>query len=135
MRQILNHSTLKKTILKKWKLHESLDVAVFEVDRPIGEDLGWASLRELTNSEVMETPFEISVAGYSAYKRFLSYYTRQEKDMFTMRGPVLKIIKDSIYYDVDTSGGQSGSGITKFENNTLESYGVHYGNQKPSRRQ
>ena len=120
-----NHSTLKKTALKKWKLHESLDVAVFEVDRPIGEDLGWASLRELTNSEVMEAPFEISVAGYPAYKRFLSYYTRQEKDMFTMRGPVLKIIKDSIYYDVDTSGGQSGSGITRFENNTLESYGVH----------
>lgn len=122
---ITNDSVLKKTILKKWKLHDYLDVAVFEIDRPIGEDLGWASLRELTNSEVIESPFEVSVTGYPAYKRFLSYYTKQEKDMFTMRGPVLKITKDSIYYDVDTSGGQSGSGITRFENDTLESYGIH----------
>lgn len=120
-----SNSTLKKTTIKKWKAHDSLDVAVFEVDRPVGEDIGWASLRELTMTEVMDSPFEVSVTGYPAYKRFLSYYRKQEKDMFTMSGPILKIMDSSIYYDVDTSGGQSGSGITKFENNTLESYGVH----------
>lgn len=120
-----NNFTLKKTSIKKWKAHDSLDVAVFELDRPVGDDIGWASLRELTTTEVMDSPFEVSVTGYPAYKRFLSYYRKQENDMFTMYGPVLKIIGSSIYYDVDTSGGQSGSGITKFENNILESYGVH----------
>lgn len=119
------NSVLKKTILKDWKSHESRDVAIFEIDRPVGEELGWASLRALKASEVMENPFEVSVTGYPAYKRFFSYYTKQEKELFTMRGPVNKVTNGSIYYDIDTSGGQSGAGITRFEDDILESYGVH----------
>lgn len=120
-----NNSVLKKTTLKNWKTHEFLDLAIFEVDRPVGDELGWASLRALKDSDVMEKPFEVSITGYPAHKRFLSYYLRTEKDMFTMRGPINKLDKNFIYYNVDTSGGQSGAGITRFEDEILESYGVH----------
>ena len=73
----------------------------------------------------MERPFEVSITGYPSHKRFLSYYLKTEEDMFTMQGPINKLDRKFIYYNIDTSAGQSGAGITRFQHEILESYGVH----------
>lgn len=60
-----SRSVLKRTVLKSWKSHDSLDVAVFEIDRAAGSELGWASLRAIDSSKLLGASF--SVTGYPAH--------------------------------------------------------------------
>ncbi|MBT5390690.1 MAG: hypothetical protein HOL16_08365 [Alphaproteobacteria bacterium] len=47
--------------------------------------------------------------------------------MITMKGPVIKVDDKRIFYDIDTSGGQSGSGVYDVSDNPTARYVLTYG--------
>lgn len=120
------NSVLKKTYAKRVIVHDTLDLALLELNLPVGLELGWAGLREASEKEVFEEDFLVTIAGYPGQKRFPSYYWRQERDMFKMDGTVHKIEGDDISYLIDTSRGQSGAGLWRIMNGEkVEGYGIH----------
>ena len=120
------NSVLKKTHAKRVIVHDTLDLAILELNLPVGLELGWAGLREASEEDVFEENFLVTVAGYPGQKRFPSYYWRQERDMFKMEGTVNRIERDEISYLIDTSRGQSGAGLWRIVNGErVEGYGIH----------
>ena len=119
-------SVLKKTYAKRVITHDTLDLALLELNIPVGLELGWAGLREASEKEVFEEDFLVTISGYPGQKRFPSYYWRQEREMFKMEGTVHRIEEDEISYLIDTSRGQSGAGLWRIlDGERIEGYGIH----------
>jgi len=119
------NSVLRKTFAKNIFVHEELDLALLELNSPVGLELGWAGLREASEKDVFGQDFLVTVSGYPGQKSFLSYYGQQERRMFQMEGTVSKIVDDHISYLLDTSRGQSGAGIWRRLEDRVEGYGIH----------
>ncbi len=101
--------------LKSYVEEESFkqDMALIILDQPIGEDLGWASVREL------ELPSKIKIAGYPGDK--------PRGTMWEVICPADKIEESIIHHRCDTYGGMSGSGIQlpELEDNLVTITGIH----------
>ena len=91
---------------------DSNDLGVLFLEHKLGNETGWATLEVLSDQQ-HENRY-VRVTGYP--------YERQEDlspYMYTMQG-LIKVIKPSkIYYDIDTSGGQSGSGVCVEDGNNI----------------
>ena len=108
-------------------LDKDYDYAILELEQNIGDKTGWASLGLLDEQKYLDDSFSVHITGYPAYKRLSSYIFSQEQDMFDMEGKFTKIEPKRLYYDIDTSGGQSGSGIWNQigKDAIVNCYGVH----------
>lgn len=122
--QIIIHPNYMKTLdnpmeNKKW------DLALLKFNNDtIGRKFGWASLKIL---EKTQKGMKIHISGYPAQKTFSSYLTHKKYEyaLFDMEGSIKYIDDFNIYYDIDTSGGQSGSGLWNEMNGDVYCYGMH----------
>ncbi len=89
------------------------DMAMVILDRPIGDDLGWAGLREAKDLS------PIRIMGYPGDK--------PKGTMWEVECPTEKIEEGIILHKCDTYGGMSGSGIQSLDHNNdyLTLVGVH----------
>ncbi|MGI4851815.1 MAG: trypsin-like serine peptidase [Janthinobacterium lividum] len=104
---------------------DNYDFGIVKLGHSIGYDLGWASLSVLKTKELEQ--LRVNVTGYPASKGFFNYLrNRQVYDMYTMAGPITSVKKNKFYYQIDTSGGQSGAGVWALnEADEVECFGVH----------
>ena len=105
---------------------QSCDLALFVLDHSIGDRIGWHGLSYLPNDSAALSG-EISIAGYpadisdTAFQHDETRHTGAFKKMWRMANVTNKNNQSEIvpveysdtnlYYLIDTSGGQSGSGI------------------------
>lgn len=104
---------------------ENYDFGIVKLGEDTGKEIGWASLRAPEHNELES--MHVSITGYPASKSpFNMAFSIPSYNMYTMSGPIKKISKHKIYYNVDTSGGQSGSGVWRInQEGKVECVGVH----------
>lgn len=76
------------------------DIAMLTLDKNFGTTLGQARIIALDD----EKKPNVTISGYPAEPG-------KGQQMYSMTGPILENKQNMTFYDVDTSGGQSGSGI------------------------
>ena len=94
---------VKAHTFKKW-VHEhnkNFDMALLVLDRSIGSEIGWSGLLSLDDESLLKE--EVHVTGYPGDKGFTK--------MMTMSHKLKSVELEQFYYEIDTYGGQSGSGI------------------------
>lgn len=103
----------------EWGEKESqyYDYALVKLADPVGEKAGHASLKVLEEEAFFEA--KVNVTGYPGDK------VREYPQMYTMEGPIKAVTEHQIFYDVDTSPGQSGSGVWRREDKDIQVVGVH----------
>lgn len=103
-------SVISFMIHPKWISDESphYDYALLRLETHIGDEAGHASLMAFETASLLNT--EVNVTGYPADKLVNGF-----PQMYTMPGPVKHVGDKKFYYDIDTSGGQSGSGVWAFD--------------------
>ncbi|CAO5679112.1 MAG: hypothetical protein HEEMFOPI_01226 [Holosporales bacterium] len=120
---------------RQWveNLNQDFDIALLILDNPIGLTMGWLSMKALL------TPLEainITIAGYPGYvnedkvkdiyKEEAKLITKNYRKMWMMSGPMTSFLSKRIGYQIDTSGGQSGSAIFYCDKGgTIYVIGVH----------
>lgn len=122
---------LKKCFSSKFIVHpeylnndENYDFAVISLEENIGNKLGWGSLRVFNDQELDGAL--VNVSGYPGTKGFFNtLFSRASYEMYTMEGKIVSVRKHKIYYHLDTSGGQSGSGVWILNDQVPECLAVH----------
>ncbi|HQS83536.1 MAG: hypothetical protein B7Y25_05895 [Alphaproteobacteria bacterium 16-39-46] len=104
---------------------ENYDFGIVKLGEDTGREVGWASLKSPDHNELES--MQVNVTGYPASKSpFNMAFHIPSYNMYTMSGLIKKISKHKIYYDIDTSGGQSGSGVWRInQDKKIECVGVH----------
>lgn len=94
---------VKAHTFKQWvnEHNKSFDIALLVLDRSIGSEIGWSGLLSLDDESLLKE--EVHVTGYPGDKGFTK--------MMTMSQKLKSVEPEQFYYDIDTYGGQSGSGI------------------------
>jgi len=112
--------------------NEFYDIAILNLKEDIGSQLGFAALSLIDPSQINLSLFRVHVAGFPASKTFRSYFFQQERCLYDMEGSIIQLDDKKIYYDIDTSGGQSGAGIwnlqtvgERLEDQIMLCYGIH----------
>ena len=82
------------------------DIAAIKLDRPIGEQTGWLGLTDMTSGA-------ITITGYPG---------EFQRQMYTMSGTIASVTTNNTFYTIDTTGGNSGSGVY---NNNNQIVAVH----------
>jgi V8-like Glu-specific endopeptidase len=77
------------------------DMALLVLNKPIGYNTGWCGLLAATTKDLQNDP--VNITGYPGDKGF--------NQMWSMSGPLKAIQAEELIYEIDTYGGQSGSGI------------------------
>lgn len=104
---------------------EKWDIALLKLKKDIGTKLGWTSLKIFDEDNILSV--KVHVSGYPAQKSFNSYLFQEEYGMFDHEGDIVLIDDSKIYYNIDTSAGQSGAGIWSQKNEEIYCYGIHTG--------
>lgn len=88
----------------------------------IGHETGWARLRVFDDDQLLEG-LNVDITGYP-YDKF---DLQGNPYMYTMSGPVKVATPNRFYYHVDTSGGQSGSGVCVLDaiSGNIDCLGIH----------
>lgn len=109
-------SVSKFMIHEKWVSDEAanFDYALIKLADPIGEKTGHASLRVLDPEKLRA--LEINVTGYPGDR-----FVRGKAQMYTMSGRIKHLSERKFFYEIDTSGGQSGSGVWSLIENSNKS--------------
>lgn len=115
---------IKKSLLSnEWRTYqdEDHDIGIAILDSNYKAE-SYGNLRVLSDDELLNLVVRIS--GYPGDKRDkkgLPY-------MYTMHGPIVTIKKNKFYYRIDTTGGQSGSGVlveNDFQKKINSCVGIH----------
>lgn len=98
-----------------WTSNEetSDDIGIIKLEKPIGYKTGTLSL-----SKSLSTSTQISISGYPSDVQTVT----RSHNMWTISGSIKSLTQDFIYYDLDSTGGQSGSPIYNQSNQVV---GVH----------
>ncbi|MBA3814806.1 MAG: trypsin-like serine protease [Alphaproteobacteria bacterium] len=100
------------------KNDENFDFSLINLKDDIGNKLGWASIKVFDDKELDKK--RVNISGYPGTKGFFNtLLDRPSYRMYTMEGTILSVKKHKIYYDVDTSGGQSGSAVWALDLNGI----------------
>ncbi|MFP7487274.1 trypsin-like serine protease [Priestia filamentosa] len=94
------------------------DYAVVKVAEPIGKEAGVLKVKE---AEQKNNKAPIKIIGYP----FDKYMETSKMSQFEMSGNIVDEDTNAVYYDIDTTEGQSGAPILNSENKII---GVHSGN-------
>jgi V8-like Glu-specific endopeptidase len=108
---------VKVYTFKQWKNSQdkSYDMALLLLDHSLGHTLGWSGLLCLDDETVLKE--KVTITGYPGDKGFTK--------MMTMSHKIKTAKAEEFYYDIDTYGGQSGSGICINHRGNLHTLGVH----------
>lgn len=92
--------------VKGWKegRDSRFDMGMLILDRDLGEETGWYGLS--TDTDKFLESLKVNVTGYPGDKDKGS-----GTQMWTMSGAIAKIYPEQFTYTLDTTGGQSGSGV------------------------
>lgn len=90
------------------------DLALFILDKAIGLEFGWGGMMSLEPNSIQSRP-QVEIHGYPR-DSLKEGDCKCKGRMYGMRGPVLGYETDEdkkgkLYHGIDTTGGQSGSGI------------------------
>ena len=91
-------------------------------DKNIGKETGWARLKILDDTHLLQG-LNVDITGYPRDK-----FVGVDPYMYTMNGPVKVVHHNRFYYDIDTSGGQSGSGVCTTDvvgGDIIDCLGIH----------
>lgn len=105
------------------------DFGLVKLDVPVGKTAGWASVRAYEESQLSK--LKVNITGYPAIKNPMSAISygllrTGSYNMYTMEGPIKAITVNRIFYLIDTSGGQSGSGVwVTNPEGIIECVGIH----------
>lgn len=115
--------TYKQWVNPSERDSQSFDLALFILDHSIGDEIGWHGLCAL-HQDSLPLKGEVSIAAYPAEvvdTAFPDHETKRGgefKKMWRMMNKnhdhtviPMEISPTRVYYQIDTSGGQSGSGI------------------------
>ncbi len=104
---------------------DNYDFGIVKLPMDLGLKAGYASVVVLED-EILEQS-RVSISGYPGHKGVIStFFDKPVYDMYTMSGPITSVKKQKFYYGIDTSGGQSGSGVwIREEDDTISCYGIH----------
>lgn len=98
------------------------DMGMLVLNKDVGEETGWLGLSEDTDRTLQS--LTVNVTGYPGEK--------PSPQMWTMSGKIKSVFAEQFTYTLDTTGGQSGSGVwTEFSN--LPGYycvGIHTSGQR-----
>lgn len=117
---------LNTSVPPKYLQNNSLyDYGLLKLDDNIGSKIGYASLVVVDDTEL--TDAVVNVTGYPGYVgAFRHLMKRAVFSMYTASGQIKFVDNSMIRYQIDTSGGQSGSGVWVLnENNVVECCGIH----------
>lgn len=117
---------IKTSVHQKYLQNDSLyDYGVVKLDDSIGSEVGYASIVVADDTELVGTT--VNVTGYPGYiGAFRHLIKRDTFVMYTSSGQIKSVDKHMIRYHIDTSGGQSGSGVWFLnEYNIVDCCGVH----------
>ncbi len=92
-----------------WKDREDpeFDMGMLVLNRDVGEETGWLGLSEDTDRTLHS--LTVNVTGYPGEK--------PSPQMWTMSGKIKSVFPEQFTYTLDTTGGQSGSGVwTEYSN-------------------
>ena len=84
--------------------YEKYDYAVLVLDTPVGYQTGWLGIGVFDNNDELNR-IHVNVTGYPGDK-----CNPNDHQMWTMENKVLAVQDETFHYDIDTYGGQSGSG-------------------------
>ena len=114
---------------KKFKVHRKYydsenydyDISVLVLEEQIGHQTGWSRLAVFDDNRLLEG-LSINITGYPYHK-----FELDQPYMYTMNGSVMIAHQNRFYYDVDTSPGQSGSGVyvINTESEIIDCLGIH----------
>ena len=110
---------------------ENYDFGVIKLKENVGEEIGWASIRVLEDALLKGKL--VNVTGYPGTKGiFNTLRTLPSYSMYSMEGEIVSVKKHKFYYHIDTSGGQSGSGVWVIGQDGIpECLGVHTTGKSP----
>jgi len=94
------------------------DYALLTLNTAVGNQTGWYGMVHYSDDFLDGEP-NIQIGGYPADKAWGTQW--QET------GPILAYTDNHYFYDIDTYGGQSGSGATRIYNGDWCVTGVHHG--------
>lgn len=92
------------------------DLGVVQLDRPIGEQLGWFGLAAWTDGELTKQP--VTITGYPLDRGNASRQYEHSRNLLVTQ-------PHRIEYDIDTYGGQSGAPIWLREPRGVFAVGIH----------
>lgn len=121
---LLVHEKWQKNDKKK----DDYDFGMVILDASIGNIIGWSGLLSLPDVLLKEWP--VSITGYPGEKGSGNYYSTQ---MWGMRETITNITPEKLFYKIETSEGQSGSGICGAQWPEYEGFytvGIHTGQEK-----
>ncbi len=96
----------------------SSDMAILELNEPVVNNWGTFGFNDPFDDKGTES-LKVNVTGYPGDPGDC-------KSMYTMEGPVVNIGEDRVFYNIDTSRGQSGSGVwSKDEEDDYSCHAVH----------
>lgn len=113
--QFVLHPQYKKARTKAESFESDMGMVI--LDEPLGDKLGYFGLRTLEDSEKPD----VTIAGYPGSPGGGNY-------MYTMKGPIANHSPNKTRYNIDTTGGQSGSGVWT---EGLDCVAVHTHGSKP----
>ena len=90
---------------------EESDIGILILQEPMGDRLGSFGLK-ITPDNLSE----VTVTGYPG---------RKEEKLYSMKGPVIGMTSSRVFYDIDTTPGQSGSGVWIQEAEDYSCVSVH----------
>lgn len=104
---------------------ENFDFGIVQLEKSIGDYTGWALVQALDDKNLHS--LKINITGYPAHVSPLSVLMKRPLySMYTMQGSVQSVRKHKFYYNLDTSGGQSGAGVwTLNEEGNVVCTGIH----------
>ncbi|MGB3556317.1 MAG: trypsin-like peptidase domain-containing protein [Jannaschia sp.] len=98
------HTATRFSSVDKWldSRDPDFDIGAIHLDAPLGDELGWFGIRALPDAEIEDRL--VNVSGYPASPG------RGTQQMWAMNR-IRAVTPRRIFYDVDTSGGQSGGPV------------------------
>lgn len=110
--------------LKGWqdRANSHFDMGMLVLDRAVGNETGWYGLSTDTDEFLKQPTLEVNVTGYPA-----DTDKGSGKKMWTMSGKIRSVSPEQLTYTLDTTPGQSGSGVYVELNKPGEYYcvGIH----------
>jgi V8-like Glu-specific endopeptidase len=92
------------------------DMALITLNTPIGNTVGWFGYASYATATLQN--MAVAIAGYPGDKDDTNW-------LYRMAGNIQTVYSDQYHYQIDTAGGQSGSGIYRYVNSHYYVVGTH----------
>lgn len=95
--------------------NQAADYAAIILPSPLGDQTGWYGFANLDDATLRAT--KANIAGYAGDKPYGTQWYHA--------GDVSNVDSDQVFYNTDTTGGQSGSAVYRFANGQRHAVAIH----------